>query len=74
MQFKFAQDPETRRAAVLASESKLEINVPLLARAVDLRRQLAGLYGYDTWADYVEEPMMIKTSKAVKEVENYDSG
>ncbi len=52
-----------------ASESKLEINVPLLTKALDLRRKLAKLMNYKTWADYVEEDKMIKTGNAVEEVE-----
>jgi len=64
---KHAQNPETRKAMLQASESKLEINVPLLAKALDLRRKLAKLMNYKTWADYVEEDKMIKTGKAVEE-------
>ncbi|KAF9505096.1 hypothetical protein BS47DRAFT_1374338 [Hydnum rufescens UP504] len=65
--FKHAHDPETRKRALQASESKLEINVPLLTKALDLRRRLAALMNYKTWADYVEEDKMIKTGDAVKD-------
>ncbi|KAF8311667.1 metallopeptidase MepB [Cantharellus anzutake] len=64
---KHAQDPETRKEILQASESKLAINVPLLTKAIDLRRRLAKLMNYKTWADYVEEDKMIKTGKAVEE-------
>ena len=68
VKLKYAQNPETRKAILQASESKLEINVPLLTKALDLRRKLAKLMNYKTWADYVEEDKMIKTGKAVEEV------
>jgi Peptidase family M3 len=72
-QFKHAHDPETRKRALQASESKLEINVPLLTKALDLRRRLAALMNYKTWADYVEEDKMIKTGDAVKDVRGQGS-
>jgi len=40
----------------------------LLEKALNLRRKLAALQQYETWADYVEEIKMIKTSQAVKDV------
>ncbi len=43
--------------------------MPLLTKALDLRRKLAKLMNYKTWADYVEEDKMIKTGNAVEEVE-----
>ncbi|CAE6414068.1 unnamed protein product [Rhizoctonia solani] len=63
--FKYAQNPKTRERAHIAFENRLEINIPLLARAIELRRQCAAILGYETWADYVEEEKMIKTAKAV---------
>jgi Zn-dependent oligopeptidase len=68
LQFKFAQDPGTRQRAHEGYEARLEINVPLLSKALDLRRQIAKLLGYKTWADYVTEVKMIKTSKNVEDV------
>ena len=50
------------------SDSRLSINEPLLSKAVDLRRKIAGLLGYETWADYVTEVKMVKSAKGVKEV------
>jgi len=72
MQYKHARNPETRRRTLQASESKLEINVPLLEKALKLRRKLAALQQYETWADYVEEIKMIKTGQAVKDVSFLD--
>ncbi|KAG5349533.1 hypothetical protein C0989_003290 [Termitomyces sp. Mn162] len=51
-QFKFAENPETRRRALEGHESRLEINVPILSKALDLRRKIAKLLGYKTWSDY----------------------
>ncbi|KAG5220918.1 zincin [Salix suchowensis] len=47
--FKFAENPETRKRAQEAHESRLAINVPLLDKALELRRKIAALLGYDTW-------------------------
>ncbi|ELU36497.1 metallopeptidase MepB [Rhizoctonia solani AG-1 IA] len=63
--FKYAQNPTTRERAHVAYENRLEINIPLLSRAIELRRQCAAILGYKNWADYVEEEKMIKTSKDV---------
>ncbi|KAF8073822.1 metallopeptidase MepB [Lyophyllum atratum] len=63
--FKFAENPETRQRAQEGHESRLEVNVPLLNKALDLRRQIASLLGYNTWADYVTEEKMIKSGKNV---------
>lgn len=68
VQFKFAQNPETRRLAHESYEARLEVNAPLLDKALELRRNIASLLGYDTWADYITEVKMIKTSRAVNEV------
>ena len=37
-------------------------------KVLDLRRRIASLLGYKTWADYVTEPKMIKTGKSVQDV------
>lgn len=52
----------------MAFESRLEINAPILKKALDLRREIAKLLRYETWADYIEEVKMIETGKAAKEV------
>ncbi|KAG6856420.1 hypothetical protein H0H87_004639 [Tephrocybe sp. NHM501043] len=64
-QFKFAESPETRRRAQEGHESRLEINIPLLNKALDLRRNIAKLLGYKTWADYITEEKMVKSGKNV---------
>jgi hypothetical protein len=68
LQFKFAENPTTRQLAQEGYEARLEINVGLLDKALDLRRRIASLLGYKTWADYVTEPKMIKTGKGVQDV------
>lgn len=68
MQFKFAQNPETRRLAHESYEARLEINVPLLDKALELRRKIASLLSYPTWADYITEVKMVKTADAATAV------
>ncbi|KAL0577646.1 metalloendopeptidase [Marasmius crinis-equi] len=63
--FKFAKDPKTRQRAFEGHESRLDVNVPLLSKALDLRRKIASLLGYKTWADYITEVKMIKDAKGV---------
>ncbi|KAJ7505372.1 metallopeptidase MepB [Mycena galericulata] len=63
--FKFANRPETRQRAYEGYESRLEINVPLVDKFLALRRQIAKVLGYPTWADYRTEPKMVKTGKGV---------
>lgn len=65
--FKFAENPSTRQRAQEGHESRLELNVPLLSKALDLRRRIAKLLGYQTWADYITEIKMIKSGKGVEE-------
>ena len=67
-QFKFAQNPETRRRAYEGYESRLEINVPIMDKFLELRRKIAALLGYATWADYVTEVKMVKNAKGVVDV------
>jgi Zn-dependent oligopeptidase len=54
-QFKFANNPETRRRAQIASEGRLANNVQVLDEALALRRELANILKYPTWADFVTE-------------------
>ncbi|KAF8169249.1 hypothetical protein BJ912DRAFT_1025654 [Pholiota molesta] len=65
--FKFAENPETRKRALEGHESRLEVNVPLLAKALEIRRKIASLLGYKTWADYITEVKMIKSGKGVED-------
>ena len=39
-----------------------------MSKFLDLRRQIAKLLGYPTWADYITEVKMVKNAKGVKEV------
>ncbi|PFH53956.1 hypothetical protein AMATHDRAFT_38385 [Amanita thiersii Skay4041] len=65
--FKFAENPETRKRAYEGFESRLEVNVPLLDKALELRRKIAKLLKYDTWADYITEIKMVKSAKGVSD-------
>ncbi|KAH6893805.1 Metalloprotease [Coprinopsis sp. MPI-PUGE-AT-0042] len=65
--FKFAESPQTRQRAQEGHESRLEINVPLLDKALSLPCRIASLLGYKTWADYVTEVKMIKSGKGVQD-------
>ena len=68
LKFKFAENPETRRKAHEGYDNRLAINAPLLEKALDLRRQIAKLLGYPTWADYITEVKMVKTAANVHTV------
>ncbi|KAH8104630.1 metallopeptidase MepB [Cristinia sonorae] len=63
--FKFAQNPSTRQKAFEAYEDRLVINTPLMEKMLALRRQIAALLGYDTWADYRTEIKMVKSGRNV---------
>ncbi|KAH9986700.1 Metalloprotease [Russula vinacea] len=56
--FKNAQSAKTRRRAYESYEARLELNAPLLDRALELRRNIAALLGYKSWADHVTEIKM----------------
>lgn len=66
-----AENPETRRLACEAYDRRLEINAPLLDKMLSLRRKIAGLLGYPTWADYITEVKMAKNSQTVVEESPY---
>ena len=66
--FKFAENPETRRSAHEGYDNRLAMNAPLFAKALDLRRQIAKLLQYPTWADYRTEVKMVKTAANVRTV------
>jgi Zn-dependent oligopeptidase len=70
LQFKFAENPDTRKRAFEAYESRLQINVPVLDKILELRRKIADILGYATWADYVTEVKMVKDSKSAFEFLN----
>ncbi|KIP08915.1 hypothetical protein PHLGIDRAFT_18769 [Phlebiopsis gigantea 11061_1 CR5-6] len=62
---KFAEIPETRKRAYEANERRLEVNVPVFAKMLNLRREIATLLGYDSWADYATEVRMVKSAQGV---------
>ena len=64
-QLKFASIPETRKRAYEAYESRLAVNVPVFSKMLDVRRRIAELLGYNTWADYATEDKMVKSAKGV---------
>ncbi|KAI0372191.1 Metalloprotease [Pilatotrama ljubarskyi] len=64
---RWCEIPETRRKAYEAFEDRLAINASILSRIFDLRREIAHLLGYASWADYITEVKMVKTAKAVEE-------
>ncbi|KDR70896.1 hypothetical protein GALMADRAFT_254514 [Galerina marginata CBS 339.88] len=66
----FAENPETRKRAKEGWESRSEINTPVFAKAMVLRRKIAHLLGYKTWADYVTEVKMVKSGKGVADFLN----
>jgi Zn-dependent oligopeptidase len=70
-QYKYAQNPETRRRTREADEGRLEINAPILKRVLELRRKITKILGYPTWADYVTEEKMVKSAQAAFEVRSY---
>ncbi|KAF8970809.1 metallopeptidase MepB [Flammula alnicola] len=65
-----AENPETRKRAQEGYESRSAINTPVLAKALELRRKIASLLGYKTWADYVTEVKMVKSGKGVEDFLN----
>ncbi|EMD39827.1 hypothetical protein CERSUDRAFT_81164 [Gelatoporia subvermispora B] len=65
--FKSAENPETRRIAFEAYEARLGINEPVMNKFLELRRKIAKLLAYPTWADFVTEVKMVKSARGVVE-------
>lgn len=63
--FKYANDPATRKAAVLGYEGKTLQNAPLLDEIVTLRRESAKLLGFRSWSEYTLQVRMAKTPENV---------
>lgn len=62
----YAENGETRRKMLFAYENRAaEKNIPLLEEAVRLRKQIAEIMGYKTWADYRVHTRMAKNSKTI---------
>ncbi|KAG6380319.1 hypothetical protein JVT61DRAFT_8428 [Boletus reticuloceps] len=64
--FKYANDPKTREAAQQAFDDRLANNVGYLDTALRLRRQIAEILQYDSWADYITEVKMVKSAANAK--------
>ncbi|TFY78788.1 hypothetical protein EWM64_g5226 [Hericium alpestre] len=62
--WKYPENPETRRRAYEDYEGRLAINMPLLDRALELRRRINALLGYNIWADFRTEEQMAKSEIA----------
>ncbi len=59
-----AKSEESRRRMKEARYSvAMDVNGPLLEEIVRIREEIAGLLGYDTWADYKTEPKMAETAE-----------
>lgn len=63
-----ANNPATRKAAHQAHETKLAVNVEPLSTILRLRKEIAEVLQYDSWADYATEVKMSKNAANVKEV------
>jgi thimet oligopeptidase len=67
---------ETRKKIQLARDTRAkEKNLPIAARVISLRAQLATLLGYQSWADYQTESRMAKSgANALDFLEKLKSG
>jgi len=65
--FKYANNPKTRQAAQEAYDDRLVNNVGYLDTALRLRRQIAEILQYDSWADYITEVKMVKSAANAKQ-------
>ncbi|KAF9223776.1 zincin [Gyrodon lividus] len=65
--FKYANSPKTRQTAHETYEARLAINVEHLNTALRLRKQIAEILQYDSWADYITEVKMVKSAAKAKE-------
>lgn len=68
MKFDYANNPLTRKAAQQAYEARLAVNVEPLNTILRLRREIAEILQYDSWADYATEVRISKSAANVKEV------
>lgn len=68
MKFDRANNPSTRKAAYLAHEARLAVNAEPLSTILRLRKEIAEVLQYDSWADYATELKMSKSAANVKEV------
>ncbi|KAF8905842.1 hypothetical protein CPB84DRAFT_1726845 [Gymnopilus junonius] len=66
----YAENSQVRKKAYEAQGARLAVNVPLFSRAMELRRRIATVLRYNTWADYVTEIKMAKSGKVVEDFLN----
>ncbi|EJD41292.1 zincin [Auricularia subglabra TFB-10046 SS5] len=60
-----AKNSDTRRRMWEGHQGRLAINAPVLDKMLSLRRQIAAVLGYETWADYVAEAKMTKNGQNI---------
>ncbi|KAI9567715.1 hypothetical protein HD554DRAFT_2205377 [Boletus coccyginus] len=65
--FDRASNPSTRQAAHTAHGARLAVNVGPLSTILRLRKEIAEVLQYDSWADYATEVKMSKSAANVKE-------
>jgi len=68
MELDRASNPSTRQTAHTAHEARLAVNVEPLSTILRLRKEIAEVLQYDSWADYATEVKMSKNAANVKEV------
>ncbi|MEA1890059.1 MAG: M3 family metallopeptidase [Pseudomonadota bacterium] len=67
-----ASNEETRKKLVTVRSNRAkEKNIPLFTKMLKTRAQIAGLLGYDNWADYRIEPKMAKDAKTAFDFEQH---
>ncbi|KAG6380299.1 hypothetical protein JVT61DRAFT_8408 [Boletus reticuloceps] len=62
-----ASNPSTRKAAHTAHEGRLAVNVTPLRTILQLRKEIAEILQYGSWADYATEVRMSKSAANVRE-------
>lgn len=65
--YRFAKREETRRTLEGAYMNRCPQNVPIIEKAIKMRRRVAQLLGYPTHADFRLEEKMAKNAKTAKE-------
>ncbi|KAF8128578.1 mitochondrial endopeptidase [Boletus edulis] len=65
--FDHASNPSTRKAAHTAHEGRLAANVTPLRTILQLRKEIAEVLQYGSWADYATEVRMSKSAANVRE-------
>ncbi|KAG9310225.1 Metalloprotease [Chiua virens] len=64
--FDYAHNPLTRKAARQDHDARLAINVEPLNNILRLRKEIAEILQYDSWADYSTEVRMAKSAANVR--------